>query len=609
MKKLLLSFSVALAFGATAQNRMVLVESFSQASCGPCAAQNPALETLLSANTTKAISIKYQVNWPGFDPMNLHNPTEIASRVSYYNVSGVPDRIIDGTNTDASQAIIDTRHAGPAPVTMNISHTINPDYTINVTVTITAPNVWNPSNTVLQLAMVEKEITFATAPGSNGETSFKNVMRKMYPNASGTPVVASNFSTAGGTQTFTFNNIAVPSYIYKMNQVRFIAWVQDNTTKEVHQAGFTEPQPVSNYGVVQSLSVPAAYNCENTISGATAVLSNQGNTTITTATVNYQLNGGTVQTAPFSGSIAPNGTANFSLPAMNVTTSGAQVITTYLTNINGSGINTPLGTQTIEVARVTVAGSTGQFVQNFSNTSFPYPNYYLTSPTGDNWNRATANSGCLRYAFYNFTSGKNGEVYLAPVNLASSTNKTMTFDVTYRQYQAENDRLQVMVSSDCGATWNTVYDKAGSTLATLPASTAAYNTPGASDWRNESISLASYANADKLIVKFKATSAYGNNVFVDNIMIGGALAIVEFEEIPVQMYPNPATETTTLAFEATGSYEVTLTDASGRVIQTVANTSDGAVTVELNVAGLTAGVYMVNIMSNGKMTTKSLIVG
>ena len=609
MKKLLLSFSVALAFGATAQNRMVLVESFSQASCGPCAAQNPALETLLSANTTKAISIKYQVNWPGFDPMNLHNPTEIASRVSYYNVSGVPDRIIDGTNTDASQAIIDTRHAGPAPVTMNISHTVNSDYTINVTVTITAPNVWNPSNTVLQLAMVEKEITFATAPGSNGETSFKNVMRKMYPNPSGTPVVASNFSAAGGTQTFTFNNIAVPSYIYRMDQVRFIAWVQDNTTKEVHQAGFTEPQPVANYGVIQSLSVPAAYNCENTISGATAVLSNQGNTTITTATVNYQLNGGTVQTAPFSGSIAPNGTANFSLPAMNVTTSGTQVITTYLTNINGSGINTPLGTQTIEVARITVAGSTGQLVQNFSNTSFPYPNYYLTSPTGDNWNRATANSGCLRYNFYNYTSGKNGEVYLAPVNLASNTNKTMTFDVTYRQYQAENDRLQVMVSSDCGATWNTVYDKAGSTLATLPASTAAYNTPGASDWRNESISLASYANADKLIVKFKATSAYGNNVFVDNIMIGGALAIVEFEEIPVQMYPNPATETTTLAFEATGSYEVTLTDASGRVIQTVANTADGAVTVELNVAGLTAGVYMVNIMSNGKMTTKSLIVG
>jgi hypothetical protein len=91
-------------------------------------------------------------------------------------------------------------------------------------------------------------------------------------------------------------------------------------------------------------------------------------------------------------------------------------------------------------------------------------------------------------------------------------------------------------------------------------------------------------------------------------MIGGALAIVEFEEIPATLYPNPASQTATIAFEATGAYEVTLTDAAGRVIQTVANTANGATEVEFNVAQLTAGVYLVNIMSNGKMTTKSLVV-
>ena len=192
MKKLLFSLSTIFAFGAMAQQRLVLVESFSQASCGPCAAQNPALETLLSANTTKAIAIKYQVSWPGYDPMNLHNPTEIASRVSYYSVSGVPDRIVDGTNQDATQAAIDNRYAIAAPVNMSVSHTINPDFTANVTVTITAPAIWNPSNTVLQLAMVEKNITFATAPGSNNETVFKNVMRKMLPDANGSAVVASD---------------------------------------------------------------------------------------------------------------------------------------------------------------------------------------------------------------------------------------------------------------------------------------------------------------------------------------------------------------------------------------------------------------------------------
>ena len=607
MKKLLFSLSTIFAFGAMAQQRLVLVESFSQASCGPCAAQNPALETLLSANTTKAIAIKYQVSWPGYDPMNLHNPTEIASRVSYYSVSGVPDRIVDGTNQDATQAAIDNSYAIAAPVNMSVSHTINPDFTANVTVTITAPAIWNPSNTVLQLAMVEKNITFATAPGSNGETVFKNVMRKMLPDANGSAVVASNFSMAGGSQTFTFNNVSIPNYIYNMNQINFIAWVQNNTTKEVHQAGVSEPVALSNYGVVQSLAVPTAYSCEPNLAGASIVLQNQGNTTITTATVNYQINSGTAQTAPFTGSIAPNGTANFSLPSIPVP-SGTHTITTWLTNINGSGVNTPLGTKSTNFARITDAGTTGQMIQNFSNSAFPYANYYVTSPTGDNWVRVAPNSGCIRYSFYAFTAGKIGEVYLAPVNMSTNTNNAMTFDVAYRQYQTENDRLQVMVSSDCGVTWTTVYDKAGSTLATLGASTANYTTPGASDWRNETVSLANFGSADKLIVKFKATSAYGNNVFVDNIMIGGALAIVEFEEIPATLYPNPASQTATIAFEATGAYEVTLTDAAGRVIQSVANTANGATEVEFNVAQLTAGVYLVNIMSNGKMTTKSLVV-
>ena len=55
--------------------RLVLIEEFTNASCPPCAAQNPAFNILLSNNTVKAISIKYQTNWPGVELRkagNLH---------------------------------------------------------------------------------------------------------------------------------------------------------------------------------------------------------------------------------------------------------------------------------------------------------------------------------------------------------------------------------------------------------------------------------------------------------------------------------------------------------------------------------------------------------
>ena len=71
MKKISLLASLAFTggslFGQT--QRTVFIEEFTQASCAPCAAANPAFNTLLSANTAKAVSIKYQVSWPGTDPM------------------------------------------------------------------------------------------------------------------------------------------------------------------------------------------------------------------------------------------------------------------------------------------------------------------------------------------------------------------------------------------------------------------------------------------------------------------------------------------------------------------------------------------------------------
>ena len=64
MKKLYtlaLAMFVGVAVNAQSQ-RLTLLEEFTQASCGPCAAQNPALNTLLAGNETKTVSIKYQTN-------------------------------------------------------------------------------------------------------------------------------------------------------------------------------------------------------------------------------------------------------------------------------------------------------------------------------------------------------------------------------------------------------------------------------------------------------------------------------------------------------------------------------------------------------------------
>ncbi len=221
--------------------RLVFMEEFTQASCGPCAAANPTFNALLAANTSKAVSIKYQTSWPGVDPMNAQNPAEVAKRVAYYNVTGVPDAIMDGADYSSPQNVvqstIDNEYAVTSPFTIQLNHWFNgANDSIYINCILTCTQNISMTDPRVRIAMVEKTINFTSAPGSNGETVFYNVMRKMYPTANGTGV-ATNW-TVGQSKTISFN-VAIPSYIYSKPQIGVVAWIQDDGDKSVQQAGLS----------------------------------------------------------------------------------------------------------------------------------------------------------------------------------------------------------------------------------------------------------------------------------------------------------------------------------------------------------------------------------
>lgn len=254
MKKSFTSFLLlAISTASFAQSqRLVLVEEFTQASCGPCAAQNPAFNTLLAANPTKVVSLKYQTNWPGVDPMNAQDPNDASSRVSFYGITGVPDGLVDGTQivndcgvyTGApsclSQAEINAAYAIPSPIAINVSSHLsldNDSIYIHIVITnTTSATLADITNWKLRVAIVEKQIHFTTPPGSNGETDFYMVVRRMLPNIFGTSWTS---LAAGASNTYDFN-VALPTYIYQASQVAVVAFVQNKATHAVEQAGYSE---------------------------------------------------------------------------------------------------------------------------------------------------------------------------------------------------------------------------------------------------------------------------------------------------------------------------------------------------------------------------------
>jgi hypothetical protein len=272
--------------------RLVLAEGFSNASCPPCASQNPNYNTLTATNSApnnpaKMVAIKYQTNFPGTDPMNAQNPGDISARTSYYAVNGVPWGALDGTAfagsnysgalANLNQNAINSRYAVTSPFDLTVTHTVHPNLdsvTISVAINCTDSLLLGSGLVKLHVALTEKTITFATAPGSNGETSFKGVVRKMYPDANGT-TLSSNWLP--GQQDAYSWTVPLPSYIYKIPEVAVVAFIQNNASKQVYQAGYSAPIPVPNYAAVSAVTTNSpAINCSGDLNNASATISNIG---------------------------------------------------------------------------------------------------------------------------------------------------------------------------------------------------------------------------------------------------------------------------------------------------------------------------------------------
>jgi hypothetical protein len=346
------------------------------------------------------------------------------------------------------------------------------------------------------------------------------------------------------------------------------------------------------------------YICNGSSHTPVVTIQNNSTTSLTNATVTITQNGNTVSTGTYTGNLASYGVATVTCTPIASPSSGALVATVTTTNdilaSNGS-INTSL---TIYTA------ATAPLVQDFTSTAFPYSEYKVSSASGNNW---AYDSGRMKYDCYNYASGSKGDLSIEPVNLSSLVDPSLSFDVAYRGYTAatpENDKLEVFVSTNCGTTWTSVYNKQGATLSTGATQTSAFTPATAADWRNENVSLASVTGQSEVFIKFVGTSNYGNNLYIDNINVASATSVGENELASTSVYPNPASTIVNVAFEGKGGdYTITITDLVGRTVSnTIASNANGATKTELSIADLKTGNYLVTISNGAAKFTQTLIV-
>lgn len=622
-------FSVA-AFG---QNRLVLVEHFTQASCGPCASQNPALKTLLDANNTKVVALKYQTSWPGVDPMNAANPTEVAARVQYYNVTGVPNSVMDGSGpgspgTIVTTATINNRYNTAAPLNLSASHQWTPGYdSIQIGVFVanagTATVASGAAGSLkLHVAVIEEEVNYPTAPGSNGETNFYQVMRKMVPDASGTTMADS--WTAGQTQMFVFK-VAAPSYLANLNKVSVVAFIQDNSGKSVLNAARTSAQIIAGLPDIGINAFTAATPglCNGTTTPMVTI-KNEGSLAITSASVAYAINGGTPVSQNWTGSLSAGATAVVTFPQVTLS-AGTNSLVATVSSPNGTGDVNGMNNMSapLIVAVLNNTPTPAPYSEDMESTSFnaiPAGHVLLyntaTKPLVTVVSKAQVNglpqelggygqsAKSLMVDFFTMQSGAQASI-ITPKVSGITANHKLYFNHAYASYAGEADGLKVFVSSNCGTTWTNVFDKSGTALATAPNATARFF-PQPAQWYPNTISLSQFAGQE-LVVKFECNSAYGNNLWLDNFWIStSALGEEEIQAVQAKLYPNPARDAVKISLQVSeaGDALLEVINLNGQtVIARSASLEAGMQSIDLQVGDLANGVYTVKIALNDRVET------
>lgn len=300
-------------------------------------------------------------------------------------------------------------------------------------------------------------------------------------------------------------------------------------------------------------------------------------------------------------------TSSLRNPAVTFTGNGAHLVTLTVTDGNGQSDTDSM--------TVTLTGVSATSIATDFESSFP-PAGYTTSASGNlTWAQANGIGGyggsatSAKCDNYNVDGGGTYADLRAYINLGTVQSAQVTFDVAYAQYGGQyTDTLEVLASGDCGLTFTQLYRKGGQTLATSPNVTANEFVPTASQWRTDTVDLSAFQGDPEVVVAFRAIGHFGQTIYLDNVNIGGLVAMLEQQPHEyTQLAPNPvlAQESLLLRSNLDATFQVSVYDPNGKcIVQRAMRTGER---LHLGELGLAAGnyYYMIageSLIQRGKFT-------
>lgn len=308
-------------------------------------------------------------------------------------------------------------------------------------------------------------------------------------------------------------------------------------------------------------------------------------------------------------------------PLVTYNTPGTYDVTLTVTRDTSSNTKTISG-------YITVKGTTPlPLAEGFEGT-FPPAGWSVVNPDNQTaWaQNATAGSfGLSSNSAYldNYTQqnirGQYDYLYTPVLDFTDgiTADSKLRFDYAYAQKRSTSrDSLFVKYSTDCGATWSTLWKNGNAGMATT---TTLYGnsvySPAATEWvRDSSISLANMAGMAGVQFAFVNLSNHGNAIYLDNVNIDAVVqphtgVATISDNARISIVPNPATDRCTVFIDMPQADGVTvaLYNVIGQQVWAHDLGAVSSTSQAIDLSGYASGIYTVHVQAGTSAYTRKVV--
>jgi len=335
-------------------------------------------------------------------------------------------------------------------------------------------------------------------------------------------------------------------------------------------------------------------NCSDYSITPELTITNKGNDVLTSATISYNLDGGTDTDINWTGTLELDESESIFLPQIN-TPIATYTFNVELTSPNGGTDENP--GDNVDSANFEITGSACASVGNMD---------YLTSTTGVIFNTIS-----------NLNTGKPSG-YSDYTAMSTSLNRDSSYDLTVNANSDGN--YQIITYAWIDWNQNCSFDDPGeqydlgqsADINNLPTANSplSITVPVGADLGNTTMRITT-KYTDPNANQFPTSCEMNHDAEVEDYTIN-VLAQLGVEENAFEsfsMYPNPANNEVTIELSTNQDVNITIFDIRGREVFTNGYANNSTLfnrTISLD--AMTTGLYLVQITSGDKKTTKKLII-